>query len=192
MHQVLCRSLIFCSFCALCSYSITNSFFSSSIPEKQFPANISTIAHGFKLQFYDERELVDSLHSDHEVKLKDLARELTMTSTDVAKTISLCPHLLRQSLEIEILPFIDYLCKELDLGKHLLGRMIISCPAVLSSSVQKNAASVIGFLRECKVGQEQIKRIISKRPQLLALRVERNLRPSVFARTFSFTIFRWS
>jgi hypothetical protein len=82
-------------------------------------------------------------------------------------------------MERETLPFIEYLCDSLRIGRPALGRIVVSYPAVLASSVQKNADNVIRFLVEYGVDRDQLKKILRNRPQLLALRVETNLLPTV-------------
>lgn len=126
-----------------------------------------------------DAEFIASLQSSHEQKLVSFSRELVLSQRDTLGILTQCPQLLRQSMERETLPFIEYLCDSLGIGRPALGRIVISYPAVLASSVKKNAAYVIRFLLEYGVDRDQLKKILRIRPQLLSLRVETNLRPTV-------------
>ena len=127
-----------------------------------------------------ENNCVDILQSNHMTALRSLASELQLTCRHVQDIFSRCPKILCQSLETELFPFIDYLCTTLNVGKSFVGRIALNYPTILSSCVKKNADSVIYFLvEECKLDQDQLRKMIYKRPQLLTLRVESNLRPTV-------------
>lgn len=125
------------------------------------------------------KEFLAFLHSNHMKKLKDLASFLDITSKDVTEIFFRCPQLLRQSMEIEIAPFVEYICGCLDIGKPVFGRILLAYPSVMTRCVQQNAVLVINFLREFNLNQVQLKNVIIRRPQLLALRVDQNLRPTV-------------
>jgi hypothetical protein len=122
---------------------------------------------------------IASLLTSHEQKLLSFSRVLMLPPPNVVKVLAQCPQLLRQSMERETLPHIQYLCDALRIGRPALGRVVVSYPAVLASCVQKNSEHVIRFLLEFGVDHDQLKKILRKRPQLLALRVETNLRPTV-------------
>jgi hypothetical protein len=126
-----------------------------------------------------DAEFIASLQSSHEQKLASFSRELLLSQRDIMEILTQCPQLLRQSMERETLPFIEYLCNALSIGRPTLGRIVLSYPAVLASCVHKNADCVILFLLEYGVNQDQLKKILRIRPQLLALRVDTNLRPTV-------------
>jgi hypothetical protein len=126
-----------------------------------------------------DAEFIASLQSSHEQKLVSFSRELVLSQQDIQGIITKFPQLLSQSMERETLPFIKYLCDNLRIGRLALGRIVVSYPAVLASCVQKNADYVIRFLLEYGVEHDQLKKILRNRPQLLALRVETNLRPTV-------------
>jgi hypothetical protein len=126
-----------------------------------------------------DAEFIASLQLSHEQKLVSFSRELALPQRDIQGIFTRCPQLLRQSMERDTLPFIEYLCDSLRIGRPALGRIVLSYPAVLASSVQKNADYVIRFLLEYGVDRDKLKKILRNRPQLLALRVETNLRPTV-------------
>lgn len=125
------------------------------------------------------KEFVALLRSDHMSKLNDLAALLQVTSDEIIAIISRCPQVLKQSMELEITPFVEYLGECLQTERSELGRVVMAYPTILKSCVQQNAGSVINFLREFNLNQVQLKKILINRPQLLALRVDINLRPTV-------------
>ena len=120
-----------------------------------------------------------SLQEDHERKMEYLIGVLGIAPMSVDTILAACPQILRQSLSQDIYPFVDYLCETLQVERVFIGRMLTSYPLFFQRSVQANARSVIDFLTQVGLSTQQLKKVLRARPTLLALRVDRNLQPTV-------------
>ena len=142
--------------------------------------NNTTITFPADGDMFNNFAFVQSVNIKHDFKIGFFTQDMGLSEKSFLSVMRRCPQLLQQSLDLEISPFVFYLCSSLRVEPSAIGKIVLAFPRVLSRSVRCNTPSVLEYLRiECGVPQEHLHKIIGGRPQLLALSVDHNLRLKV-------------
>ena len=107
-----------------------------------------------------------------------LTIELEVPHHLVDKVLKGCPQMLGVSLIEQVRPMVQNLATR-GLAARQLGKAATVWHMVLAHKTLANAASVLDFLHDAGVPRDKIAKVVVASPQLLALSVEKNLRPKV-------------
>jgi len=106
-----------------------------------------------------------------------LVEVLQVRQEKLDRMVAASPKLL-QLTEDDIHRWTSQLMRALQVPASVIGRALETCPQLLSENTCANAEQMVYFLVEIGVRREDIQAIFLIRPQLMYLKVERNVRPT--------------
>jgi len=122
---------------------------------------------------------VRQLEDDLNAKTFFLMKSCNLTLQDIKLVYQSSPKLKVLSLNSHIKPILSRLSTEFQLNATSLGKLLMKFPTFLYPACSRQFDHIVAFLEDLGINRSDFHRILTSRPQIFALKIERNLNYTV-------------